>query len=46
MRHPLTTEEIIELDDALIKAFKAHWALKSRIPAARYIKFPQVIYSF
>ncbi len=42
MRHPLTTEEIIELDDALIKAFKAHWALKSRIPAARYIKFPQV----
>jgi hypothetical protein len=42
LRRPLTPQEIIELDQALIEVFASHWALKSRIPAARYIKFPQV----
>ena len=42
MRKPLTPEEVIELDQALIQVFAAYRTLKSRIPAARYIKFPQV----
>ena len=42
MRQPLTAEEILELDDALTEAFAAHRALRNRIPAARYIKFPPV----
>ena len=42
MRKPLTPQEIIELDQALIEVFALHRDLKSRIPTARYIKFPQV----
>ena len=42
MRKPLTPQEIIELDQALIEVFALHQDLKSRIPTARYIKFPQV----
>ena len=42
LRKPLTPQEIIELDQALIEVFALHRALKSRIPTARYIKFPQV----
>ena len=42
MRRPLTPQEIIELDQAIVEVFASHRALKSRIPAARYIKFPQI----
>jgi len=42
LRKPLTPQEIIELDRALIEAFASHRALKSRIPAARHIKFSQL----
>jgi hypothetical protein len=39
---PLSPQEIIELDRALIEAFASHQALKRRIPAARHIKFSQL----
>lgn len=42
MRRPLTPQEIVELDQAFVAAFASHRDLKSRIPAARYIKFPQI----
>ena len=42
MRSPLTPQEIIELDRALIEAFASHRSLKNRIPAARYIKYSQL----
>jgi hypothetical protein len=42
LRRPLTSQEIIELDQALTETFALHQALKSRIPTARYIKFPQI----
>ncbi len=42
MRSPLTPQEIIELDRALIEAFASHRALKNRLPAAQYIKFSQL----
>jgi hypothetical protein len=42
LRKPLTPREIIELDQALIEVFSLHRALKSRVPTARYIKFPQI----
>jgi hypothetical protein len=42
LRRPLTPQEIIELDQALIEVFALHRTLKSRIPTARYIKFPQI----
>jgi hypothetical protein len=42
LRRPLTPQEIIELDQALIEAFALHQAFQSRVSAARYIKFPQI----
>ena len=42
MRKPLTPQEIIELGQALVEVFTIHRMLKSRIPTARYIKFPQI----
>ena len=42
MRSPLTPQEIIELDRALIEAFASHRSLKNRLPAARYIKYSQL----
>lgn len=42
MRRALTPQEIIELDQALIEAFAFHRAFQSRVPIARYIKFPQI----
>lgn len=42
MRKPLTPNEVIELDQALIEAFTSFRNLKDRVPAARYIKYPQV----
>lgn len=42
MRKPLTPQEIIELDQALIEVFALHRALKNRISTACYIKFPQI----
>jgi hypothetical protein len=42
LRRPLTRKEIIELNQALVEAFTSHRAIKSRIPAAHYIKFPQI----
>ncbi len=42
MRRALTLQEIIELDQALIEAFALQRAFRSRVPLARYIKFPQI----
>ena len=42
MRRPLTPQEIIELDQVLVEAFALHRAFQSRVPVARYIKFPQI----
>lgn len=42
LRKPLTPQEIIELDQALTEVFALHRTLKSRIPTAHHIKFPQV----
>ena len=42
MRKPLTPQEVLDLDQALIEAFASHQAIKRRVPAARHIKFPQV----
>jgi hypothetical protein len=39
---PLTPAQVIELDKALVNSFSSHRALKDRVPAARYIKFPQI----
>ena len=39
-RLPLTVDEIIELDSALVEAFRTIQALRSRFKAARHIKFP------
>jgi hypothetical protein len=42
LRRSLTPREIIEIDRALVEVFASHRAIKNRIPAARYIKFPQI----
>jgi hypothetical protein len=39
-RTPLTVAEILELDSALVEAFRTIQALRSRFKAARHIKFP------
>lgn len=39
-REPLTVKEILELEGALIEVFRTIRELRSRTPAARYIKFP------
>ena len=37
---PLSPGEIVELDVALVRAFRAIRELQEELPAARYIKFP------
>jgi hypothetical protein len=39
-RAPLGPEEIVELEAALFRAFRAIRDLQAELPAARYIKFP------
>jgi hypothetical protein len=42
LRKPLSPREIIEIDRALVDVFASHRDIKNRIPAARYIKYPQI----
>jgi hypothetical protein len=39
-RVPLIPEEILQLDAALVRAFRTIQELREELPAARYIKFP------
>lgn len=41
-RSPLAPEEILELDEALIKAYRSHLRLRNRYPAAAQIQFPPI----
>jgi hypothetical protein len=40
LRAPLSPEEIIQLDAALVRAFRTIGELREQLPAARHIKFP------
>jgi hypothetical protein len=41
-RKPLTTDEILQLEDALMEVFRTIYQLRQRSLAARHIKFPPV----